>query len=160
VKSLKRWSDLGRVCERSKQVRADRKPEGPIEGALVQLITTDIWRLQRVTRIEAEILRAGALDKVISTAQREARLWEGPFHARKALSAIAQEALDEALLKEERAEQQRDQAVLGHAFSSGANAIGTLTRYEVSLKRSLHKNLQELHRLQEARRDKETARSK
>lgn len=134
-----------------KAVKAELKPKGPIEAALVERATAQLWRLKRVSRIEGEILLARALEHVAETAGRKAHLIEFPKRASRALIRVEQEDLEEALLTQERAEKQRDEAVLGHAFTAGANAIGTLIRYESNIERSLHKNLEQLRRLQEAR---------
>lgn len=144
--------DEAEFAKLSKRFRAELRPKGPLESAFVERAVGQLWRLRRATRIEAEVLLVRALDHVFDTAHRRAREFEIHQTPRRAAQAINQEDHDEELLKEEQAERQRDEAVLGHAFSKATNAIGTLTRYETAIERSLHRNLEQLKRLQEARR--------
>lgn len=63
------------------------------------------------------------------------------------------EALSKA--QEMKAEQDAETATLGRTFirdANGANAFSKLSRYEVSIERSLYRALHELQRLQAARR--------
>ena len=55
--SLLLWEDEGEFAAFSAAVHAEHRPEGPTEAALVDQITSLLWRLRRVATVESRVWR-------------------------------------------------------------------------------------------------------
>jgi hypothetical protein len=142
------------------KVRANLSPVGPIEESLVDRVVNAMWRLQRSGRAETALfywrmqgLKADRL--VIQVRSYEKTIPEFSLPTvitDKAAHAEAKEALGQAVY-----ERDRDEVLLGRALDTDAkegDALGKLARYERSLERSLFRTLDELHQLQDRRRNR------
>ena len=116
-------AELEALAER---MRADLGPVGELEERLVERVVGLVWRLRRLGMIEAGVFERYRIEGVH-------RL--GAFLADEWKSKVATDS----------------RAVLGDAFAAAADALGTLSRYEAGLDRSLYAALHELQRLQAAR---------
>jgi len=142
------------------QLRAHFLPVGPIEEFLVDRLTNTIWRLQRVPRAETGLfhsrmhgVKVDRLAKLVSSYERTYP--ELPPMTRitdKTAHTEASEALERA-----KYERDRDEVLLGRAIDADAkegDAFAKLARYERSLERSLHRDLDKLYQMQEKRRNR------
>lgn len=145
--------------ELAEGLRAEVQPVGELESILVDRITSLLWRLRRLERVEAGIFAWELYGELAERANREARAQE-----KTALDDLLaanttvtdgrkhREALEKA--EEMRVKQDAETATLGRAFvrdAGAANAFSKLSRYETAIERGLYKALHELQRLQAAR---------
>jgi hypothetical protein len=142
------------------EVWAELSPVGPIEELLVERIINSIWRLRRSARVETALFhwRVYWL-KADRLRERVGSYVEPPIDTSlfveirdKASHSEAKEALAEV-----EAERDRDEVLLGCAFDADAkegNTLAKLARYEARLERSLFRNLNELRKLQDKRRNR------
>lgn len=147
--------------EQRDAIRARLDPEGALEDVLVERIVGCAWRLRRVGRIEASVMRyhvscaevslaKGRVDEVKTT------IWGLERSATLAAEARVTDERQHAAASDQRqeAEAARDRETLAVAFTA-ANQLDTwekLSRYEVAIERSFYRALQELQQLQGARR--------
>ena len=142
------------------KVRANLSPVGPIEESLVNRVVNAMWRLQRSERAETALfywrmqgLKADRLAIEVRSYDVTIACMSLPTHITdKAAHAEASEALGRA-----KYERDRDEVLLGRALDTDAkegDALGKLARYERSLERSLFRTLDELHQLQDRRRNR------
>ena len=133
------------------RLRAELQPAGELEALLVDRITAALWRLRRCGRVEAEIFAREVLRQIAERARREAKLYERSRFSIETTKVTNREGYEDATLEAENAEAQLATATLGAAFVRGSEPLSTLGRYEVTIERSLFRNLHELQRLQAAR---------
>ena len=142
--------------------RAELEPVGPLEASLVDRISGLVWRLRRAGRVEASLFRHEVLNQEAIRLRRQAADLEikdgfniSTDMLQRIASAIKDPEKHESLLSQAAAaDAARDQETLATTFISdatSANALSKLSRYEVSLERSLYRALHELQRLQAAR---------
>ena len=144
----------------SNEVWAELSPVGPIEKLLVDRIVNAMWRLRRSARAETALLHWRVYwVKTIRLGERVHSHEKSAFDV-SSLTIVADQALhSEATeaLGEVEAERDRDEVLLGCAFDADAKEGNTLTklaRYETRLERSLFRNLNELFRIQDKRRNR------
>ena len=142
------------------QLRAHFLPVGPIEEFLVDRLTNTIWRLQRVPRAETGLfhsrmhgVKVDRLAKLVSSYERTYPELPPMYRITdKTAHTEASEALERA-----KYERDRDEVLLGRAIDADAkegDAFAKLARYERSLERSLHRDLDKLYQMQEKRRNR------
>lgn len=150
------------------QLESELAPVGIMEGQLCERLVGMLWRLRRLSHIEAGILTAGAAKSFADAAEEVAKTYTRTEEGQAALLATMNEewegrtvieneaahtdASDAA--KEARAVLWSVPALLGAAYrndAGGADALTKLSRYETTLERSLFRSLEELRRLQEVR---------
>ena len=140
-------------------LRAQLQPVGELENLLVDRITSLLWRLRRLGKVEAGIFAWERSEERAERAEREAS--EHVFNPYAIMAApyvriTDKEKHEEALsrAREQRREQETETAMLGRTFTRDAdkvNAFSKLSRYETTLERGLYKALHELERRQAAR---------
>jgi hypothetical protein len=140
-------------------LRAELQPVGELETLLVGRITSLLWRLRRLERVEAGIFAWELYEELAERAEREARDQESTMgdmliasHTSVTDKRKHREALQRA--EEMRVKQDAETATLGRTFVRDAdktNAFSKLSRYETSMERGLYRALHELQRLQAAR---------
>ncbi len=162
-------AEYSALCD---QLHSELAPVGIIETQLVGRMAGCLWRLRRLSHIEAGVLTyhaAGAYAEAAETVAASHTRTEGGFNELLAsMDDGCVTVLDEAahgaalaVADEARAARLSDSALLGAAYQSdagGADALTKLARYEVMLERSLYRAGEELRRLQEARAEREAAR--
>ena len=153
---------LQELCE---ALHNELKPQGLLEGQLVERIALAMWRLKRIERVEAGVfcLNFHSVLRERAVADRLGKEDLGPLGIRMGgvnyHIAPSPEKQGEAREQEEQAESvtRSNVATLGQAFMRGAqgavkgDVFSKLSRYEAGLERSLHKSLHELEYLQKAR---------
>jgi hypothetical protein len=163
--------DAGEHSALCEQLKGELKPVGILEEQIVARMAGALWRLRRLSHIEAGLLTGSVAQAYAEAADAQAKSFtrtEGGIH--EMLAGMNDErvvVLDEAAhgaakaaADEARAARLSDGALLGAAYQSdaaGADALTKLSRYEVMLERSLYRAGEELRRLQEARRIREEA---
>jgi hypothetical protein len=145
--------------ELAEGLRAELQPVGELETRLVGRITSLLWRLRRLERVEAGIFAWELYEELAERAEREARDQESTMgdmliasHTSVTDKRKHREALQRA--EEMRVKQDAETATLGRTFVRDAdktNAFSKLSRYETSMERGLYRALHELQRLQAAR---------
>jgi len=146
--------------ELAERLRAELQPVGELENVLVGRITSLLWRLRRLERVEAGIFAWELYGELAERAEREARAQEESTMG-EMLVASHTSVTDERKHRQalERAEEMRvkrdaETATLGRTFVRDAdktNAFSKLSRYETTIERALYRALHELQRLQAAR---------
>ncbi|MHB8620074.1 MAG: hypothetical protein ACYDAG_10990 [Chloroflexota bacterium] len=131
-------------------------PAGRFEEVLVERIVAATWRLRRLGRVEAGILDWRFHGKLAARArQQAARLDLAANQPPEEETSCDTEDRPyyEAVAREQAATARRetDTCTLGAAFVDEVAGFSTLSRYEATLDRSLHRALHELQRLQAAR---------
>jgi len=137
---------------------------GPIEEFLVDRVVNAMWRLRRVERAETALLhwrvhelKADRLKKQVRLQELANRLLSRAVIRDKAAHAEARQTPEQAKLEQAEYERDRDEVLLGCAIDADAkegDAFAKLARYERSIERSLFRALDELHRLQDRRRNR------
>jgi hypothetical protein len=141
------------------------QPVGVLENLLVARITSAVWRLRRLGRVEAGIFARELYAELVKRARKEAHMYtmkrasydEFTDFVVADSDIMDQEKYQEAIAETKKRAAVRDgeTATLGQTFvrdAETANAFSKLSRYETALERSLYKALHELQRLQAARR--------
>jgi len=133
------------------------QPADDVERALVDRIASAAWRLRRFPAVEAALYSAELLNEQAALTRREAKAL-----LQHRLEAGPGEAADPQLFRqlqererEIRTELNSPQYAIGRAFRSDARSAGGFTRLshcETLLERGFYRCLQELLRLQLARR--------
>ena len=152
--------------ELAERLKVQLQPLGELESLLVDRITSLLWRLRRLERVEAGIFAWELYEELAERAEREARGYEsyltdvldtlGPNLEAPTITDKRkhQEALERA--EEMRVKRNAEAATLGRTFArdaENANAFSKLSRYETTIERGVYKALHELQRLQAARVD-------
>ena len=122
-------SDYAGFVER---LYVEKEPIGELESALVGRIGGLLWRLKRIGRLEAGIL-------MWEHADMKSSAWEEPV---KRSAYIFGDA---------------DVTTQGRLYVRAADTLAKLSRYERSIDKSLYKAVNELERLQAARKGKRPA---
>ncbi len=146
--------------ELGKRLRAELQPVGELENVLVDRITSLLWRLRRLGRVEAGIFAWQRSEELHERAQSEAQTYRRDMLqdlVDRDTTITDEQKREEALsrARELKAEQEAETATLGRTFirdANEANAFSKLSRYEANIVRSLYRALHELQRLQAARR--------
>lgn len=166
--------DEGEYNALRQQLQSELAPVGLLETQLCDRMAGMIWRLRRLSHIEAGLLTgnaAGAFaDAAEAIAQTHTRREEG---GAAALAAMTEEWEGRTVIEDEEAHADASDAakdargvlwsvpaLLGAAYRSdavGADALTKLSRYETTLERSLYRAGEELRRLQEARLSKKAS---
>jgi hypothetical protein len=128
----------------------DLRPEGAMEGFLVEDIVSAIWRLRRLQVIETEIFTWDYYEQLAEKASKEAASYEEMDYF--PVSPTDKQKCAEARGRAQRAtELQQESCTLGSAFvrvGEGSDAFSKLSRYETTLLRRFYRALHELKRLQ------------
>ena len=157
--------DEDALKELAERLRAELQPVGEMESLLVERIIDAVWRLRRLSRVEAGIYTYELYEELAQRAQEEAQTYErnslDPYSEERygAYTRITdeekhQEATSRA--EEMKSRQHRaETATLGRTFirdADTANAFSKLSRYETGIEGRFYKAWHELQRLQAARR--------
>jgi len=129
-------------------------PVGPLEQHLADRVIASIWRLNRVGRIEVELLNN------MSAPDGELSGESFPFSVRitKTYEGSPNRYVDEPICEEPISEPDKDKlqkrtlGELVRADLAGANILSKFHRYEAHIDRVLYRALHELQRLQAKRR--------
>jgi hypothetical protein len=139
------------------QVRANLTPVGPVEEFLVDDIINAMWRLRRLARAETALLHSRIHGLKADRLTTQVRSYEETFPTLPLIKdKVAHTEASEALGRAEY-ERDRDEVLLGRAIGADAkegDALAKLARYERSLQRSLHHNLDKLRDIQDKRRNR------
>ena len=145
-------------------------PVGALEEQLVNIVAMELWRLCRVYRVEASILKCNILRELASSAEARARSYEVdiPSKIEQGLSLGMRASLgrtditDERAHSKERGEAARlykkaneDSTLIGDAFlrdANGPDGLAKLSRYGAAIQRNLFRAIHQLERLQAPRR--------
>ncbi len=128
-------------------------PVGPLEQHLADRVIASIWRLNRVGRIEVELLNN------LSVADGGTSAGQLPFTVRitKTYEGSPNRYVDEPICEEPISEPDKDKlqkrtlGELVRADLAGANILSKFHRYEAHIDRVLYRALHELQRLQAKR---------
>jgi hypothetical protein len=141
------------------ELKAELQPVGIREWLCVELIAGAAWRLRRLRTLEAGLLRAQLLLAELGQAQQDVKRYErdplmealGSINPIMTDARAHRAALDQVETLE--AQQREALATLGSAVSRNITCLtlGTLSRYEANLQRTLFKGLHEWERLQALR---------
>jgi hypothetical protein len=141
------------------ELKAELQPLGIREWLCIELIAGAAWRLRRLRMLEAGLLRAQLITTQLGQAQQDVKRYERDplLEALGSIDPIITDArarrvaLDQAETLE--AQQREGLATLGSAVSRNITGLtlGTLSRYEAHVQRTLFKALHELERLQALR---------
>lgn len=154
------------------QLENELNPVGIVEAALCERVVGMLWRLRRLSHIEAGLLTGGAARVFADAAEEVAKTYTRKEGGHDALVEIlVEEAQGRTVIENEEAHTDAKgaaneahsvlwsvPALLGAAYRNevaGADALTKLSRYETTLERSLFRSLEELRRLQDARRERE-----
>ena len=156
--------NAGELVELRTALEGELHSEGILEGLLVDRIVSAFWRLRRLARVEAGLFDIGYFEAVYQRALTVGGSYDA---AGFDLGSLAQEPTpitDSRTIKNHAAAERQktrahsmkysDSTLLAHSFlqdSKEAEAFGKLSRYEVTIERSLYRALHELQRLQAAR---------
>lgn len=164
--------DAEEYAEFCAQMQNDLKPVGILETQLAQRMAGALWRLRRLSHIEAGILTGNAAETFATAAESVAKSHtrtEGGLEAliesmgdggRVVVEDEAAHADATQAAKDARGVAWSVPALLGAAYradATGADALTKLSRYETTLERSLFKTGEELRRLQELRHERDAA---
>ena len=156
--------DEDALKELAERLRAELQPVGEMESLLVERIIDAVWRLRRLSRVEAGIYTYELYEELAERAQKEAQTYErstledsieelyGPS-TRITDQQKHQEALSKA--EEMKRKHRTETATLGRTFirdADTANAFSKLSRYETGIEGRFYKAWHELQRLRAARR--------
>jgi hypothetical protein len=149
--------DAARFCEVAQRLREELGPQTELESMLVDRIIGTIWRLQRISKIEAEIFTWRILaEREQARANEQVRTGLDQLLPASASGQMTDQANQGAIDEERGLVDQRgtETVTLGLAFvrdGQQENAFSNLSRYEASIERSLYRAIHELQRLQAAR---------
>jgi len=142
------------------------EPQGELETMLADRVTSCLWRLRRVLKVEAGLFVKEQYEEVARSAREQASRYTVvtsealeqllELVPQPTLRITNEEAYAEAIEQETTAKRMLDsEAVhLSSAFArdaAAADAFSKLSAYEARIERSLYKALSELHALQGAR---------
>lgn len=139
--------DAGEHAALLERVTQALQPVGDWEGILVDRIIQGLWRLHRLSRVEAGLFSAAVLDEGVANARREvsqlninALFTDAAFKKGYAVAQAAAQAARAATLP-----------TLGQAFVAREATLATLSRYEATIERGVFKAWHELQRCQAER---------
>lgn len=151
------------------QLESELVPVGIVEGQLCERIAGALWRLRRLSHIEAGLLTGGAAKSFADAAEEVAKTYTRTEGGHDALvDVLLEEAQGRTVVENEQAHADAKgaatearavlwsvPALLGAAYRNevaGADALTKLSRYGTTLEKSLFRSLQELRHLQAMRR--------
>ena len=149
--------DPAELAELEKEMLEALRPVGAVEVLLVKRIVENTFRLRRLARVESGLFAYRIYDiraKIAAAeAQRQSNSNDGLLESLMMGQATDKELYETARAEQRTAEELRDEDLptLGQAFLVDQKGFSTLSRYEVSLERGMHKALHELERLQRLR---------
>jgi hypothetical protein len=161
--TLLEGEDEEALRELGEQLKKELQPVGELENLQVERIVSGYWRLRRLTQVEAGIFVWERFEVRAERAEREAGQYEtlvpvgGMFAPEPELVITDEKKHEEALDRASRMrnEQEDETATLGRTFARDAeraNAFTKLIRYEATIDRGIYRAINELRRLQAARR--------
>lgn len=132
--------------EFQRRLMDDLKPTGELETVFAERIMVGAWRLRRVVRLEAAVIRS-----------QESELQAFPDLATRMTAALrVSDAPDAGVQASSKADEQaRSELNVYSAMvrdANGTNQLERLRRYETTIERSLLSSVHELERLQRRRR--------
>lgn len=152
-------SEYAALCE---QLKTELSPVGILETQLASRIAGALWRLQRLSHIEAGILTASAAQTFADAAEAVAKSHTRTVGGLDVLIASMSE--DETVIENEEAHADAKDAaaaacavawsapaMMGAAYKNEAGTLDTLARYETTLDRQLTRATEQLEKLQAAR---------
>jgi hypothetical protein len=135
-------------------------PQGELEGALVEKLVSDIWRLRRVPILEAALYRRGFQEVLVEKAVNERSRYEtNPDELFMALVKKKEVAPNDRRAHEEAQQRLADARAqlddpsfhVTHALQKFQALLSSLDRHETAIARSMQRTLHELERLQAKR---------
>ena len=135
-------------------------PQGALEEALAEKIVADAWRLRRVPIIEATLYRRGHRELLVRQAGESVRRYESTEKDRvlaslekKKVAAGDRQAHQDAEHRLAQARTELDDPAFNvtRVLEMFPEQFANLSRYEISLSRSMLRMLHELERLQARR---------
>ena len=146
--------------ERRDAMHAHLDSQGALEDMLVDRMVGCAWRLRRLGHIEASVLQYHVFDDEVSRASALVKTFavessildDGVSFFQTTITDERQHAA--ALSQREEATAARGRETLAIAFTNAADPLAKLSRYEVAIERIFYRALQELQRLQAARRSR------
>ncbi len=142
------------------QVRANLSPVGPIEEFLADEIVNAMWRLRRLARAETALFNSRMHEIKANQLAIKVRSYERDFSLPVAILDKAAHAEASEALQRAKYEKERDEVLVGRALAVDAkqgDAFAKLARYERSLERSFHRNLDRLLHIQDKRRSRSSS---
>jgi len=144
------------------EVWAELSPVGPIEELLVERAINAMWRLRRSTRTETALIHLRVFWLKAMWLEEQIKSHEKSVFNQSLVTTVITDQASQATeaLAEVEFERIGDEVLVGCAFDADAkegDAFGKLTRYERSLERSLFRNLNELRKLQDKRRNRRSS---
>lgn len=151
------------------QLENELHPLGIVEGQLCERVAGAMWRLRRLSHIEAGLLTGGAAKSFADAAEEVAKTYTRKEGGQDTLvDVLIEEAQGRTVIENEEAHADAKgaakearsvlwsvPALLGAAYRNevaGADALSKLSHYETTLEKSLFRSLEELRCLQEIRR--------
>jgi len=143
-----------KLNELSAALRADRQPGGPLEDLLVDDAVALIWRLRRLSRVEAGIFANYRYEQKLETALDPVKEYLEDDEKKLVSTPFMKEKFDKEVEQQKQAALDVKQLTptLGRAFVREEEGFGKLSRYEQQIRRELHRTLHELERVQARRR--------
>lgn len=161
--------DSGEYAALCDRLNDELSPVGVLEEQIVLRMAGALWRLRRLSHIEAGLLTGNVAAEYAQAADQQAagytHVESNDFFENLSFQTIVVDDEEAHRIAQQAAEDARavllaDAALLGASYRSdaaGADALTKLCRYEATLERSLYRASEELQRLQEARRVREEA---
>ena len=145
------------------QFESELQPVGALEVRLVDRIVAALWRLNRISKVEAGIFALERYRAEYPRAKEEVE--KHGFAGHEVMANLASPSPEKHKAAKKAAQKWEaleagELATLGLTFSrdaAGANAFSKLSRYEAGIERALYRALHELQQLQAARRAKKSA---
>jgi hypothetical protein len=132
---LLEWESAAQFRALAEALIEELRPDGVIQAILVDRIVWCAWRLRRAARVEQLLLTGGSFEpKLVEARWVESRDAEDPPASEPEASA-------------EQLERERERREADAMTQYGRDA-GLLTRYEISIERSMYRALWELRELQ------------
>src|SRR5215216_3477895 len=152
--------DEDALKELAECLRAELQPVGEMESLLVERTIDAVWRLRRLSRVEAGIYTYELYEELAETYERSTLEDSIEDLYGPSTRITDQQKHQEALSKAEemkRKQHRTETATLGRIFirdADTANAFSKLSRYETGIEGRFYKAWHKLQRLQAARRAK------
>lgn len=140
IETLLPWENKGDFLEMKDGLLKSLTPETDLDQILIDRLTSIIWRLRRVGRIETGIFAMERYSINYKMCQKD-----------DALKILDEDSSVTHLKTVSEMDQHSDFLELGIIFSENAGNLSNLNRYESSLERSLFKTLHEIQRLKAIR---------
>lgn len=134
-------------------------PDGKLEEVLAERIAAGFWRLERLSRVEADLFLDDILSSELNAASAKAASYENTrslfdLPSMTETTITDEEEYEKAQQVQAAAASKRAETVLGQTFARKAtegDVFSKLARYETSIERGILRWLRELQRLQETR---------